>query len=574
MKIRLVLSGIMFVLLFLLCSCYSDSSEIGSVQDYISSLGQPSTSPHSEVNIDKQYDIPNVTTYEKNIRILSDSHSFWWNDFIFDSILYMDPDNPESIKGCLAESWYHSDDYLTWYFSIKENVYFSDNTICNADAICKFLDLYNASYNRYDNCGLTDWYTNSDNQLVLHLSAPCAWFETELCQDSFHIISPTAMELYGTEAKSFMIGTGPYYTEKGEQFINGITTKIELLANTGYHMSEKYPYFERFQIELYSIKNEIDNNGYTWYELANMLGEEKCDVIMISPFNYDKNIFDTIGFGHNIYSFLGTNTRQNLSSLWFNPTKYEPFMNFDVRKAISRFIDLEEVNSEMFDGFGEAQTSIWVKDSISYVSFDGFYFDPKEGFSLLADAGYDVSDISFTSQAIIKDDILNQISTQLTQYGIRMDTREVSPGIEPIINNREAINHPFYIGYQYGVSYGGITFSKGVGPQNAWHEIIKAATEDAETLSGFGVFEHYKFSWQEIYDPELYSQMCDLYDRMMSTPHWDEMVECSRELTRIVQEDYAALPLVQEPVFFAVREGAEEQFEALTGTSMFKWMYQ
>ena len=83
-----------------------------------------------------------------------------------------------------------------------------------------------------------------------------------------------------------------------------------------------------------------------------------------------------------------------------------------------------------------------------------------------------------------------------------------------------------------------------------------------------------KFSWQEIYDPELYERMCEIYDSMMSAHSWDEMVRCSRELTCIMQEDYAALPFVQEPFCFAVREGAEEDFDIFSKTGAFKFVFQ
>ena len=53
-----------------------------------------------------------------------------------------------------------------------------------------------------------------------------------------------------------------------------------------------------------------------------------------------------------------------------------------------------------------------------------------------------------------------------------------------------------------------------------------------------------------------------------------EFIKNGKELTSFIQDNYAALPLVQEPVFFAVRKGAEDEFRALTETSMFKWMYQ
>ena len=155
----------------------------------------------------------------------------------------------------------------------------------------------------------------------------------------------------------------------------------------------------------------------------------------------------------------------------------------------------------------------------------------------------------------------------------------VEKGLHLVPDNCRVLNIPVGLNYHYNSGLDALG-QIGTGPHAAWKSIMleyepNAVTPPADITTSYpGQLFEYKHSWQEIYAPELYARMCEIYDRMMSTSSWDEMVECSRELTRIVQEDYAAMPLVQEPVFFAVREGAEELFEALTETSMFKWMYQ
>ncbi|NLT39138.1 MAG: ABC transporter substrate-binding protein, partial [Clostridiales bacterium] len=49
--------------------------------------------------------------------------------------MYMN--DPGDIRGCIAESWEHSDDYLTWTFHIRGGVTFTNGSPCDAAAVEK-----------------------------------------------------------------------------------------------------------------------------------------------------------------------------------------------------------------------------------------------------------------------------------------------------------------------------------------------------------------------------------------------------------------------------------------------------
>jgi len=506
--------------------------------------------------------------------------SVWLWDCLTDRLLYMDPTEPENIKGCLAESWSHSDDYLTWKFQIKENVYFSDGTLCDAKAICEAFDTklklnlsgWSDSFYSEQLCRLTNWYASGEYELTMELSQPCAWFETQLCQSSFSIKSPTAVKLYGTLDDRSLVGTGPYIYDGGISDVETNEKWAQLRANKNYHMSERYPDFDVIYLDF----NRTENETYpprppkrSYEELFTMLDNGELDVVVFGLTNienicqYDEIVPLCEQRGYALHTY----TSRSAGAMWFNPTVFEPFMSADVREAVCRLIDLDALNAALYSGQGKVQSSIWADGRSSAVPFDGYYTSPEEGLALLAEAGYECSDIVFTSQVLDSGhnrDIMRLISAQLEQYGIQMDVKLHTTGVYSPGNNAAALNIPLNIEQIYGS-----------GPHALWRGVMSDNDYDPMPYVMTGSrYDCYKFSWQEIYAPDLYARMCEIYDRMMSTPSWNEMVECSRELTRIVQEDYAALPLVQEPVFFAVREGAEELFEAFTETSMFNLMYQ
>ncbi|MBR6812541.1 MAG: hypothetical protein IKM51_04120, partial [Oscillospiraceae bacterium] len=169
-------------------------------------------------------------------------------DGVFDSLLYMDPDEPDNIKGCLAQSWTHSDDWLSWTFNIKEGITFSDGTACDAYAIAESFDILfgdcknNSAKNPPNSINLINWEALGQYEFVLYLSSPCAWIETQLSIGEYLVISPTAFELYGENDIRAYVGTGPYVLEEYVEFDYDLEAAwVTLKANYNYHTPERAP---------------------------------------------------------------------------------------------------------------------------------------------------------------------------------------------------------------------------------------------------------------------------------------------------------------------------------------------
>ena len=284
----------------------------------------------------------------------------------------------------------------------------------------------------------------------------------------------------------------------------------------------------------------LERNTYSTYKNGENLPDRIEFVFaMSSDRDVDAEIisseqYSALSDKSSVYSF----TEKDHAVLWLNPKHCAALAVKEARKAVYLTIDLTDVNEKAFSGKGKTSGSIWAYHES----------DTETALGALASVGMAASDINIKIAADSNNaNQLEVIRSQLLDVGMDANFEIVSPHAQLMV-----FGQPWHIGLT-ATNYGK--------PWQIWTHTLKS-----EMLI--------HTCYQADYAPDLYAQMCDLYDRIMTTPHWDEMVECSRELTRIVQEDYAALPLVQEPVFFAVREGAEEQFQALTQTSMFKWMYR
>ncbi len=481
---------------------------------------------------------------------------------IFDALLYMRPDDPYSIKGCLAENWSHSEDWLIWNFDIKEGITFTDGTTCNAKAIEECFDYLfelrrNVIPSYFSDLNIVNWRAVDEYEFEIKLSSPCAWFETELCLAHFRIFSPDSFKLYGSNDIRAYVGTGPYIiSEHVEYSDENQACWITLTANSRYHFKEKQPYFGKIVLintTSYSYSNDI---------ILASLESGLLDAVSISIIKKgSEDINDVIEY----YASENTSIEKYFytfsKALWFNADKYALFGNKNVREAICRMLDLNILNDSVYYGYGRKQTSIWADGSLTSIPFDGYYYDCDEALKLLSETGVSPEDIKFNVM-LSDENFYNKLSEQLGQFGITVKNEFAQGQGMTIKFNNYGLNLPIFSDKFDSRFYGP---SRGSGPHAPWIMIFGSEHDD---------YLGTKFDWQRVYEPDIYSNMHSIYEQMISTPHWDEMVSLSRELTCIVQENYAAIPLVQEPVFFVVNKKSKDAFEAFTETSIFQLVYQ
>ncbi len=431
----------------------------------------------------------------------------WLTTNIYEGLIYLHHSEVSDVRGLVAESWTHSDDYLTWTFQIRDGITFSDGTVCDAAAIAKSWDIYNeASPASFTNKNMVSWVATGDNELVITLSAPCSYFEPALY--NLYIVSPTALEQYGTDDNRAAIGTGPYTIESYSAGVGFV-----LKANPNYYFDEKMPCIETFNFSI--IK---DNNTKL---MALMNGD-------VDLYNFDivENYYnlDESGYEGKLLSSYG-----NANPFFLNAKTVTQFQTFEVRKAMNRFLDLDALNNIMYDGMGAVQTSLWSNNSSGAVPSDNFYYDEAEGLELLASVGIDPKTISFNAPIIdTSADLFVAIQGQYSKVGINMQVESLEP---------EA-NFTFLMNGEWSFTAGNSGYSDAA-PYGPWTYILRP--------------EHLiKECWQDIYDPELYELMLDEYDKMRSALTWDEMITHCKQLTTYEQDDFGGMPGVQAPYFAAI----------------------
>ncbi len=279
----------------------------------------------------------------------------------------------------LASSWDISEDGLTYTFTIREGVTFHDGTPVDAAAVVRSLTRMSneedASYlpglYMEPSHGSTNWQSIEaigDMTVELMLNQPDATQLHKLSRPSAYIISPAALDEYGTDIGSNWVGAGPFRLER---FVPG--QEAVLVAFEDYW--DGRPYLDRLVIRGYPDEASI---------LAALQAGE-AHLTMYAPFlsvsrlQADPNINVEVGPAL-VNTFVGASANQ------------EPTDNLSVRQAVNYAINREVIAAVGLNGLVEPPASILCSTDLGYDASGQAIssYDPERAQTLLAESGYDL----------------------------------------------------------------------------------------------------------------------------------------------------------------------------------------
>lgn len=451
----------------------------------------------------------------------------WLVNNIYEGLVYRYMGRADDIRPLIAESWTHSEDHLTWTYTIRKGVKFTDGTVCDAAAIAESWNFYYEIYpwTFSNTLKINSWEATGEYELTVHLSSPCGLFESGVSE--LFILSPTALAEFGAYDNRSCIGTAPYYVAEytmGEGFI--------FKANPDYYLYERLPVIETIVCEV------VYDNAVKMEKL--LAGEN--DYYSTSSVKYYNELLSSGFDGTSLQGYGNSNT------LFLRAGLSPALEIYEVRKAINRFIDLEAMNEVLYGGMGRVQTSIWAENTSGCVPWpEGFYYDLEEGRALLAEAGIDSEELKISTMVgSYMEPTFEIISEQLALGGIDLEVGYIQPESSYMYLDERTLELG-YAGYKDNL------------PHYPWTFLLMP---DALLRA----------VWSDLYDPELYVEQCSVYEAMLSAPTWDEMVAHSRTLTDLVQRDYNALPGVQSP-YFALFRNDLKGIVMITEDHVLLWNY-
>lgn len=282
-------------------------------------------------------------------------------------------DQSGEIVPLLAEEWSVSDDRKTYTFTLQEGVTFSNGDEFTADDV-KF------SFDRVK----TDWVSSlkakmdvvdsvevlSPTEVAVHLSAPSNAWLFSLATPVGAIFSEDGVD----DLANAPVGTGPYAVEQW-------TPNESLVLDTRDDYWGEAPGVEQVTLKYFADATATTNALQTGDvdAIANLQAPE-----LLSSFETDDRFVVTTG------------TSSGEVSLSLN-NRAAPFDDVRVRQAVLYALDEQAILDTAWNGYGSLVATYATPTDPYYEDLNDVYpYDPEKAESLLAEAGQENLDITFT----------------------------------------------------------------------------------------------------------------------------------------------------------------------------------
>lgn len=288
---------------------------------------------------------------------------------VYEGLVEIDQDG--EVQPLLATDWTVSDDALTYSFTLRDDVTFHDGTPFTADIVKSSLER------------VPEWTANSpsllaaidhvdvvsETQADVVLSEPDAdllfWLGTVLGV----MMTPDSIDSLATAAN----GTGPFRFVSYEQAVEMVLERNDDYWGDPAGVAEaQLTYFA----DASAAANALRTGG-----VDALFQAEAYD--QIAAFEADAGYEVTVG------------TTQSVVVMTINSGR-EELVDVRVREAISRAIDKEAVLAAATSGYGELLSGPSVPTDPWYQEFDDNSYDPDSAQELLADAGAEGLELTFT----------------------------------------------------------------------------------------------------------------------------------------------------------------------------------
>ncbi len=296
-------------------------------------------------------------------------------DSIGEGLVRADFETGEAIPG-LAESWEISEDGLVYTFNIREGMVFHDGEPVNAEAVVRSMSRpinaddpsFIEGMYMYSNQGTANWESIEaidEYTVQLTLVEPNATQLLVLSRPDGAIISPKALDEFGTEVGLNMAMAGPF---KIERFVPG--QEAVIVANEDYWAGR--PYLDEVVIRAFPDEASI---------LAALEAGE-IDMTLYAPFTSVARLQES--------DSIRVEVGAPLVNLFIGASAIQPPLdNVLIRQAVNYALDREILIEVGLEGFAEMPASLIGPLDLGFdeAGREISVYDPERAMELIAEAG-------------------------------------------------------------------------------------------------------------------------------------------------------------------------------------------
>lgn len=327
----------------------------------------------------------------------------------------------DGYEGCLAEDWTISEDGRIYTFNIRDEVYFSDGTLCDANAILANFNAIIENKDRHtwlEMMNLLVGVSAPDaDTFVIELSEPYYPMLTELsCIRPFAMISPECMIDGSTkDGVNGYIGTGPY-----------VLTDFVTDEYAVFERNENY-WGEAPAIQKITVKVIPDNQ-------TRIMALESGEIDLI----FGKNMIDADAISQYVDSDKFTVSLSDPTStrhIVLNTTN-EILSDTAVRQALQHATNRQAISEGIFYGLEQPADTLYAP-TIPYcdVDLEPYAYDAELAASMLEQAGWVMGsdgirvkdgkklelDLLYNSDSVTEKTISEYLQSEYLKLGISMN---------------------------------------------------------------------------------------------------------------------------------------------------------
>ena len=458
-------------------------------------------------------------------------------------------DNGEIIPG-LAEKWEVSSDALTYTFTLKQGIKFSDGEELNAEVVKLNFDnmpailgdsngVFGLTSTLLDEVTVVDEYT-----VAVKLTTPYYGALQDFTLPlPMGIMSPNAFNEDGSLTKAVKtqtMGSGPYMYNGQKE--NDVYTFV------------RNPYYDRGEpdVDIFHVKVIPDND-------AKLLALRNGEVdMLLSANNMSYDAYQELSQDTS-FSTLTSDAVIQTRILGINPVS-QPFEDVEIRQAVNYAINKESICQNIFSGVEVPAESV-MDPALPYCDIDtgSYYYSPEQAVKLLEDAGWlDVdgdgvrekdgvklsTSISCSSDLAMLEDVTAAVAEDLKAVGF-----EVTTSSKETMTYYQDVNRG-----EYGIGIG-ITFNIPMDPFQFVANLRREPMRDNMVAQGLQSLPDSDALINSLYSMTEDVEIQEVYNSILQTLHDDAVIIPLSRVKGIVafqNEEIAGYTFASEPDYYNI----------------------
>ena len=458
-------------------------------------------------------------------------------------------DNGEIIPG-LAEKWEVSSDALTYTFTLKQGIKFSDGEELNAEVVKLNFDnmpailgdsngVFGLTSTLLDEVTVVDEYT-----VAVKLTTPYYGALQDFTLPlPMGIMSPNAFNEDGSlseSVKTQTMGSGPYMYNGQKE--NDVYTFV------------RNPYYDRGEpdVDIFHVKVIPDND-------AKLLALRNGEVdMLLSANNMSYDAYQELSQDTS-FSTLTSDAVIQTRILGINPVS-QPFEDVEIRQAVNYAINKESICQNIFSGVEVPAESV-MDPALPYCDIDtgSYHYSPEQAVKLLEDAGwFDVdgdgvrekdgvklsTSISCSSDLAMLEDVTAAVAEDLKAVGF-----EVTTSSKETMTYYQDVNRG-----EYGIGIG-ITFNIPMDPFQFVANLRREPMRDNMVAQGLQSLPDSDALINSLYSMTEDVEIQEVYNSILQTLHDDAVIIPLSRVKGIVafqNEEIAGYTFASEPDYYNI----------------------